>query len=142
MENCDFSILEEISSPDPSALVSFEDPSVLSTNETRALEVILGAHLADSGQRERGGIGEILGKSFLCAMCEHFREARGADLRRLLTGLCVGKVGVQWENIWKRCFQVQLFGRKWKPLKRLEAIGLGYSGRFVGYCKLGHILLW
>lgn len=31
---------------------------------------------------------------------------------------------------------MQLFGRKWKPLKRPEAVCLGCSGRFVGHCKL------
>lgn len=32
--------------------------------------------------------------------------------------------------------QVQVFGRKWKPLKRPEAIDFGCSGRFVDHCKL------
>lgn len=83
MENCDFFILEEILSPAPSSLVSFEDPSILSRYKIRALGVILGAYPTDSGQRERGDIGGILGQSVLCAMCEHFREAREQDLKRL-----------------------------------------------------------
>ena len=43
-------------------------------------------------------------------------------------------MGIQWETVWKRCFQVQ-FGTKWEPLKRSEAVILGSSGRFVGHCK-------
>lgn len=84
---CAFSILEGISSPASSPLAPSEDPSILCRYETRSLRVILGAYLTDSDQREERGHRRDSGEVCSSALCGHFREAREADLRRLLTGL-------------------------------------------------------
>lgn len=82
-----FSILEGISESSSSVRPPNENLSSLPRCETRALGVILGAHLTDSDQREGRDMGEILGQSALCALCGPYREAREADLRPLLSGL-------------------------------------------------------
>lgn len=72
----------------------------------------------------------------LCHVWAFYRSQRIRFEETAHWALRVGKVSILWEVIQKRYFQVQLFGRKWKPLKRPEAVCLGCSGRFVGHCKL------